>query len=135
MYEGLPTNPQLPPSLPLYRTVFLFEREYWVQLYYTKGSPAARPYCVRVGEPRRQGNPIFIVSSSQSQCRPIEGERSIDSNMVGAPRREARPGRPEGKKAGPQSKMIASLLFIYPNKSLWLPVRVRVSVRISSSIL
>jgi len=39
----------------------------------------------------------------------------------------ANPGRPGDK--------ISGLLFIYPNKSLWLPVRVRVSVRISSSIL
>ena len=62
------------------------------------------PYRVRVGEPRRQENPIFVVSPSQSQCRPIGRKRSIDPNVVGASRRGARPGRPEGKKAGPQSR-------------------------------
>ena len=31
-----------------------------------KGGPGARPYSVRVGETGRKGNPIFIVSPSQS---------------------------------------------------------------------
>ena len=93
----------------------------------------------------------------------------FDLNGVGATRRGARPGRPEGKKSRPAvlrrlraffcKKRHGAILddwrsahfinrdFIlvnivlqrvpadYPNKSLWLPVRVRVNVRISSSIL
>ena len=34
---------------------------------------------------------------------PIDQTRGTAPNAVGAPRREAHPGRPGGKKAGPQS--------------------------------
>ena len=56
-----------------------------------KGVPLARPYIVRVrgfGEVRKDG-----FYRTPGQCRTIERRRSPDFNVVGAPRREARPGR------------------------------------------
>ena len=39
--------------------------------------------------------------------------RTYDPNGVGAPRRGAHPGRPGGKKAGPQSRDCRSVFVIY----------------------
>ena len=56
-------------------------------------------HCDAVGASRRGGPP---------------DARAPDPNVIGAPRREAHPGLPEGKKSRPAVVVIAGLLCNYP---------------------
>lgn len=59
------------------------------------GVPAARPYAVTVGDSAGMGENGF----HRLYANPIQSNstKTLDPNVVGASRREACPGRPEGK--------------------------------------